>query len=317
MLRALVIGARRHRQGIGEFVARYLDAAGVDVCGIVGTSAVSVDDAKETLATRYAIDCNGYSNLDAALSVENPDVVAICSPYPAHRKHLKAAAAAGCHCLCEKPLWWEQTPTPRSEETARLVDAFAQQNRHLALVTQWPCTLPEFYRLYPEVQDESVEEFTMHMGPTSRGRDMVLDAAPHPLSLLQELLGSGVVSQARAKYLHADQSDLCLDFSYIHASGTTRVGCRFTATDEPPRPAAYVINGRRVDRWIQLPQYDLYLIGQDGTRAQEHKIKIRDPLETLVTEFVRNAAAGAPTDRQRLIESVVGLETLVNAVTES
>ena len=317
MLRALVIGARRHRQGIGEFVARYLAAAGVDVCGVVGTSEASVARAQTTLAESYSVECRGYTDLAMALAAERPDMVAICSPFAAHRAHLEATAAANCHCLCEKPLWWEDGPASRAAETARLVDTFHSRHRLLALVTQWPCTLPEFYRLHPQAHGEPIEKFTMHMGPMSHGKDMVIDAAPHPLSMLQHLLGCGRVSGVESKYLHAERSDLCLDFNYIHAAGTARVNCRFTTTREPPRPAAYSINGRCVDRWIQLPQYELFFVSQGESDAQEHKIKLRDPLETLVADFVRNATAGVLTDRQRLIESVVGLETLLKAVPDA
>ena len=49
MLSVLVIGARRRRQGIGEFVARSFAGAGAEVRGIVGTTPQSVEETRAHL----------------------------------------------------------------------------------------------------------------------------------------------------------------------------------------------------------------------------------------------------------------------------
>jgi predicted dehydrogenase len=43
-------------------------------------------------------------DLDALLGSSDLDAVIVCSPTAQHRRHVEAAAAAGCHVLSEKPL---------------------------------------------------------------------------------------------------------------------------------------------------------------------------------------------------------------------
>ncbi len=129
MSRVLVIGARRRRQGIGEFVARWFAARGAEICAVVGSRAESAEIARQKLASSYGIECRAYDAVETALKREEPDIVAICSPYVHHKDHLRAAAAAGAHCLCEKPLWWQKEPSDPGEETVRIVDAFLDRGR--------------------------------------------------------------------------------------------------------------------------------------------------------------------------------------------
>ena len=312
MPRVVVIGARRRRQGIGPFVARSFHSEGAELVGVVGTTDVSAREAARELA-----DCGAhprpYGDLETALVQEEPDIVAICSPYAAHARQLKTVAKHSCHCLCEKPLHWSAEPTdtlpapPRGDDTAALVDTFVSRGRYLASLTQWPHTLPFFWELYPEVRSEPVREFSMLMGPIRVGPAMVLDAAPHPLSMLQSLLGRGVISDVRAEYLHDRQPELCLDFSYEHPAGVTAVSCRFRQCETAPRPASYSINGREVVRSIQMPSYKLEFRGAGRT------IPLEDPLILLVREFLHNVANGAPVERQHLLDAVEALEPLLDA----
>ena len=51
MLRVVVIGAHRRRQGIGPHLARFVAKAGARVVGIVGTTSQTVTEALEALAS--------------------------------------------------------------------------------------------------------------------------------------------------------------------------------------------------------------------------------------------------------------------------
>ena len=101
--RVLIIGARQRRQGIGHYVAREFNAAGCEVCAVVGTSDPTAAEARDALRA-FGIVATPYSDLREALDQQRPDIVAICSPYVVHREHLLLTADARAHCLCEKPL---------------------------------------------------------------------------------------------------------------------------------------------------------------------------------------------------------------------
>ena len=306
MLEVVVIGARRVRQGIGEFVARFFHEAGARVRAVVGTSEESVRECRRNLLERYGLDCAGHLTVREALERERPDIVAICSPIRFHRAHLEAVAASGAHCLAEKPLWWAEE-ADRDRTTAALVDAFERRSRHLALITQWPMTLPDFYRVHPEQRGRPVERFEMLLSPTVKGTSMVLDSVSHPLSVLQALVGVGEVESARAVWPDCGGERLRLDFRYVHAAGAVEASCRLVRKTEPPRPAGYAVNGCAVARRIELPDYRIFF--EDGGR----RVEVEDPLPRLVRRFLERVRSGAPTDREALIHGMRGLERLMEA----
>jgi len=308
MLTAVVVGARRARQGIGEFVARFLHREGVAVRAVVGTRQETVNLARASLYEKYEMSCAGYTSLDEALDAARPDLVAVCSPIEAHAAHLEAVAAAGAHCLAEKPLWWGESDD-REAVTRDLVSAFVRRGRSLGQVTQWPFTLRGFYRVYPGLEGARVERFEMRLSPVVKGTRMVLDSASHPLSMLYALTGPGRVESPRAAFSGEDRSRLSLAFTYVHAAGRVDVVCRFATREKPPRPAGYAINGRAVDRGIALPDYRLFFASADG----ERRVEIEDPLELLVRDFVRRVRSGAPVDPEEVILGMRGLERLMTA----
>jgi len=303
MVSVVIIGARRRRQGIGEHVARAFAAAGAEVRGIVGTSQATADQARAALAARYNLHCAAYDSLATALDREGPDIVAICSPYRVHRDQLRAVAEAGCHCLCEKPLWWGEGVT-RAETTGELVDAFVRAGRYLAPVTQWPYTLPAYYRLHPDTEGAAIETFAMELSPIAGGPTMVLDAVPHLLSMLHHLVGVGEIVAPRSRFLDRTQAAMELGFDYLHGGGATLV--RFTAAvcASQPRPAAYAINERRAERRIQLPEYRMSLA------AGATQVTMEDPLELLVADFLAQVARRIIPDRRCLVHGITALAEL-------
>ena len=303
MARVMIIGARRRRQGVGEFLAHAFAVAGADVAAIVGTSPETVGQAQAQLRERYGIRCGAYTSVVAALEREAPDIVAICSPYDVHHDQLQAVQQAGAHCLCDKPLWWGETQD-RVAATMRIVDGFIARQRYLALATQWPYTLPAFFSLHPQVKSQPVADFEMMLSPIRPGLNMILDAAPHPLSMLQALVGYGAVGAPRLRFLDPDQGQLELDFEYRHGTGTTAVHFKTAVCAEAPRPASYAINGHRIEREIALPEYQIWFAG-DGRR-----LRVEDPLQRLVADFLDKVKTDRAVDRRALIDSIGALEVL-------
>jgi hypothetical protein len=276
--RVVVCGARRRRQGIGDFILHWLTCHGAQVTGIVGSSEQTVRDAC-THFLEQGIACRGYTRLEEAIASEKPGLVVIATPYSLHKEHLTIASDYARHCLCEKPLWWDNSGRYVSE-TSALVKRFSEQHLWLSPVTQWPYTLPTFYRLYPHLRQAAVEKFSMSLTPTSQGPEMVLDAAPHVISMLHQLVGCGEVHTPLCLYRKSDLSDMELSFTFRHRQGLTAVVCRFCNCDVRPRPAAYSINGSLAERIIALPGYEMQL------KSASLAIPLEDPLSLLVSDVL-------------------------------
>jgi hypothetical protein len=304
MPRIVIVGARRRRQGIGEFVARAFHRAGVEVAGIVGTSETTVREAQQTLQEQYHVRPSGYTSLETALVQERPDIVAICSPYRIHREQLEIVAPAGCHCLCEKPLWWDENRENLRSVTEDLVHGFASRRLLLDLVTQWPCTLPAFDALHKNVRSGRIRTFEMILSPLCRGQDMIPDSVPHVWSLLYALIGNGEVQDPETIYPDGSDERMSLQFNYRHDTGNVAVTCRFVTTPERPRPAAYAINGHWIHRRIRLPDYAIEF------ECDGRIVAVEDPLDLLVFDFVRRIAAGEAADAARLVSGMAMLQSV-------
>ncbi|MEE9598288.1 MAG: Gfo/Idh/MocA family oxidoreductase [Acidiferrobacterales bacterium] len=214
---------------------------------------------------RYGIRREGYLSLPTLLANTPVDIAAICSPAEVHLHDLEVAAEAGCHVFCEKPMWWSR---PNSRSTVghapkfasvllALVDRYTQKGRFLALNTQWPFTLPAFRELHPGAHSEGrpVRSFSMWLSPASRGYPMVVDAAPHLLSMLQALLGPGQLQDIDTEFQHLPDLGAhahgLISLDYMHDKGETGVTFKLSRCLETSKPAGYAINGAFVERHLE------------------------------------------------------------------
>lgn len=311
-MRVAVVGAARRRQGTGEYVARELIRAGCSVPAIVTSSRATADEACASLAERYGIVARGYSNLDELLEKEALDAVAVCTPPALHRAHVERALRAGCHVLCEKPLFWDDALL-EADGAAVEADALSlgrhahDARRVLTLNTQWPFTLPAFDELHPGVRSAPVTRFDMLMGPTSSGLQALVDSLPHLLSMLHAVVGVGRVSEPRLSPADGAGNELTLDFGYLHACGSTDVSLVLRTTPVQPRPLSYAINGITVTRRLALPEYVTTLV--DGTR----EMVIPDPLALSVSDFLARVRGGRHGADEALVAGMVALHALARA----
>lgn len=297
---AIVVGARTRRQGTGPFIAAGLAAAGLAVRGIVGTSAASVAEARQQLAASRGLQTAGFTSIESALEATAAEVVAICSPWQVHREQLLQVAAAGRHCLCEKPLAW-----PLDENAAiELVDAFTSRNLLLQVVNQWPTTLPFFSELHG-ARAEAPQRFAMRLSPISIGPDMITDAAPHFIGMLQALAGPGNCTNVRIRTVSAEE--LQLDCLYEHANGSLAARLVLKTQEQRPRPAWYQVDELRADREVELPAYRQYLV------SGERRISLPDPIALVTAKFVRDLQAGATTRGELLLAAHRNLLQLATA----
>lgn len=323
-MKAAVVGARRVRQGTGEWVARDLARSGVEVCAIVGRTPESRSAAQATLRERYGIEARGYGSLPELLEAESVDLVAICSPREAHLEQVRAALAAGCHVFCEKPfVWWEGLERdPEGEAALRdviepLLSEFAAKGLQLTLNTQWPFTLPGFEALHPQARAKPLQRFEMHLGPTRVGHEAVLDSGSHPLSMLYALAGASCagLENVHVRFSDAERAAMTCTFDYLPPAepaggvspGRVEVELRLTQHPEPPRPAGYAINGFAVNRQIQLPDYSLSFEAQGRTQA------LPDPLSAAVADVLTRIRAAAPLEPEPVLAGALHLHRLVQA----
>lgn len=312
-LRVGVVGARRQRQGTGEYLARAFAKLGCRVDAIVGTSPATLEEARRGLRERQGLETRGYLSVPELLARERPDVLVIASPAEHHLPALEAALEAGCHVFCEKPLFWseglERDDAGVAATTERLVALARSRGRLLGVNTQWPETLDAFRTLHPRALEAALASVEMWLSPMSLGPSMVVDSAPHLLSLVHALAGPGELQQVAVEARTPDS--LHLAFGYRHAGGLARCALHLKQCPEPPRPAAYAVNGARVDRAIELPGYRLSLVA--GSRRQP----LEDPLDRCVARFLRDLEAGAATQDFPLVPAMSQLARLVSAVVSS
>jgi predicted dehydrogenase len=302
-----VIGARKVVQGIGAYVARAFRTAGCEVTGLVGTTPASVEAARADLAASYGIRAEGFTDVRALLAARRPDILAICSPTAVHRAALQAALAARVHVLCDKPLWWEAATArePALEAAVRaLAQGFRDAGRRLELNAQWPVTLSAYRSLHPRAEAGGVQSVEMLLSPITRGPAMVVDAAPHLISLLHAVLGPGRVEGASVE---GEDEALAVTFTWRHAAGAARAALTLRRCATQPRPAGYALNGCWAERRVILPGYAMELV------SEGRAVPLPDPLDAHVADFVGRVRAGAPTDVEALVESMATLRDLVAA----
>jgi hypothetical protein len=276
-LRIGVIGASRRRNGTGEFVARFLAEAGADVVAVAGTSRATAAEAAARLRRRDGATPVAVASAAEMIKRCSLDAVAICSPTHCHAEHLALALDAGLHVFCEKPLIWDRGASALPHAT-EMLEAFAARERIVHLNTQWIYTLPAFRQLHPLA--EHPRAFHMLMSPPVRGLSMLAESLPHPVSMLAALGATGAVSDVGGKW-SAEREVLEFRFTAATTDGRSiDANCVFREVTNQPRPASYAIDGRLVDREVDLATYAICL------RANGRSVALTDPVRLSVQHFL-------------------------------
>ncbi len=223
------------------------------------------------------------------------EAVAICSPPETHFEYLAAAVERGLHVFCEKPAVWPGGGGAGSfDELITALEAVLEKARRSSSVvhenTQWVYTLAAFGEIAGQVRPEEVRLFRCELSPSSGGAaEMLMECAAHANSLLLALGGAGA---RRVKAAHwpagaGGDARLEIDFMCMGAGGQEiEASYRFARQAGQPRHAAYEINGRRVERRVDLEGYRIYLLHEG------REMPVADPVESSVAAFVNKAAAG-------------------------
>jgi predicted dehydrogenase len=304
-VRVGLIGARRARQGLGPFLARDLRAAGAEVPCFQVTSEESRAEADAQLQETAGVKARGYLDLATLLAEEPLDALVVSSPHEAHAEALEAAADAGLHVLCEKPLVWGMDDLAGS--AAACVAAFEARDLQLWENCQWPWTLPALERLHPGATQAPPRRFAMRLQPAASGAKMLADSLPHPISLLQRLSPGPdpEVHDASFSSTAADAERVEVRFRYATAQAETDCAVELRPTRSHPREVAVGIDGREAMRRVSAPDYRLSF--QDGERS----VPLEDPMSELVSDFVASVRAGADPERATRHSAIVERSALL------
>jgi predicted dehydrogenase len=282
--RVAVIGARRARQGLGPFIARDLRAAGAEVVALLTTSERSGAEAAEQCERFAGVRPRSYVDLAALLEAERPQALAICSPHATHAQYLERALESRLHVLCEKPLVWGDDFAARSARTAL---HFADRGLVLFENCQWPYTLPAFAALHPGALDAPPRRFGMLLQPPVRGRGMLADSLPHPLSLLQRLAPTKAPRAETIRIAARGTEGVSLRFDYVTPKARVAVAIELLTSDAHPRRFRIELDGHVAERQVDPGDYSLRFA------AEDRSIALPDPMSALVADFVACISGGA------------------------
>ena len=191
-----------------------------------------------------------------------------------------------------------------------LLAGFARNGKTLHLNQQWPFTLETFWRLYPSLSNkpQAIREFAMQLSPYSQGQTMVLDAAPHLLSMLYALLGEGSIERLSCKKNGGHQCQL--SFVYHHQAAQTAVRLSLNRHISQPRPAAYAINGHWVKRCVKLDDYSLSL--NNGEQTMPMPDPLKKSLNCFLSALRKNSGLESG-EAKLLLKGMQDLHQLVSA----
>jgi hypothetical protein len=309
--RVALVGARRARQGLGPFIARDLDALGVEIRAVLGTTAASASSAADELAQRFGIRACPHASLEALFATESIDALVVLSPPETHERYLRAALEARLHVLCEKPLIWGRAGIAKSGR--ELVDGFRDRGLLLEENCQWPQVLGAFRALHPGWDGRPPTRFSMLLAPAERGADALRDSLSHPLSLLQSLCPEPDPRLEAIRFESMSGARPMLRVEFRYCAGRKRVSCSvdLLADARVPRPAALAIDGFRAERRIRLPDYCMELA--DGERV----VPLPDPLTRHLAVFASDLravlAGAAPKDPAPIARRLELVAALVDA----
>jgi hypothetical protein len=276
-----IIGARRRRSGIGEYIGRYFHKNGATITSVLGTAEKTAQDASSGLR-KYGIDSTPYTDFYKMVESEKPDTTVIASPPSTHYDYLVKCVDLGLNIFCEKPFVWQETNDIRGI-VEYLFEKAGQKNVTVAMDSQWPFSMRYYEELCGPIDIEKTGTFFIDMSPLSRGRDMIPESVPHALSMLYCVFGDGEIG---GLHIEPHEGRMIVRFKYLSKTSDCDVFINLVRREQQPRDFCFGFNDRIVRRILELENYDIYF-SYEGRR-----VKIIDPLELSVQDFIEAVTEG-------------------------
>lgn len=231
MLRGAVLGC--------GFIAEYHLRAWAQVPGVeivaLADRRREVAEARRALAPAARV----YDDLGALLAAERPDFVDVLTPPDAHAAHCRAAAAAGAHVICQKPL------APDDAEAEAVIADVARRGRQFAVhenhrFRPWFAALcqrvragavgtPRFLRLEQWDAREPAEAYK-----TTSPRAVLLEYGTHLVDMMRALLGEPTAVWARGHHPNPRvRGESLAHAAFTYDGATAVVDVAWKASGEP------------------------------------------------------------------------------------
>lgn len=302
-----MLGAGRARNGLGPFLIRFLEEAGVRVVAIAGRDLGRTQELAEVLARRHGHAVAACPDPRSLAQVPGLDAYVVAAPIPAHRAGLEAALAAGLPVLAEKPLL-----APEEHDLVPdLLDRFAARRLLLVENCPWPEVLAELAPRWPEAFAPPLRRLELRLSPTQAGREMLVDSLSHLLSLLQALVPVDAGTAIRdLRWSGRGAASEAMDLEFVAERPFAAVVLRLLLrrVPEQPRPAWLEVNGVRLDRTVALPDYAMSFAGAGRS------LRVGDPLRALVYGFARSVREDAHERTRRESDAIRQRARLYQAI---
>lgn len=309
------------RIAAGEIAPAIAEAGNSALHAVVSRDASKAEAFAKEHGARRALD-----DLGAALEDPEVDAVYIATPNALHAEQVVAAAQAGKHVLCDKPLATTVADARRCVEECRAADVKLG-------VTFQTRNHSRFDEVAALVRDEVIGRVVVAQVEMSAGRNLpqgwrtdpalagvgtINNIGVHGFDLLRYLLGSEVVEATalvdREEGFTVDTTALVL---LRFANGTLAyVNANQSVSDPRDDVVLYGSAGRIVGRNLSRPGREGTLSIVRGGEHQEHPVSSKGAYTTTVANFaaaVLNGAEPSPSgiDGLRSVELTAAIATAI------
>jgi predicted dehydrogenase len=237
-----IIGARKNRNGIGEYIGKYLRQNRAEIISVLGTTEKTSESASLSLR-KYGIESHPYIDFYEMVEKEKPGAVVISSPSSTHYEYLVRCVDLGLNVLCEKPFIKPDLDDVR-EKVEDILKKAKEKRLTVAMNSQWPFAMKYYKKICGEVEIKKSNKFFITMSPFASGKEMIPESVPHVLSLLYFLFGKGEIGDLNVE--SPKEEEMVIQLRYLFGTKDCKVLIKLIRKERQPRMLQFGWNDRVV-----------------------------------------------------------------------